>query len=132
MMDKNKLDQFCDFDEAREIIHQAGGILQLAHVGLFVKDLPPAKRTDVSLVLIRDLMACGLDGFELYHPANICLPGFEAPQARADRLGCPISGGSDFHHAPGSGVKMIGSSQAPSWIVERVDTALAQHTKQLA
>lgn len=76
--------------DAIGVIHEAGGIASLAHPGLHDRDdaLP-------------DLLAAGLDAIEVYHPNHT-----PAKTARYRRLaagrGLLVTGGSDFHGAPGA------------------------------
>ncbi len=84
--------RMCDFKDARNAIHGAGGLALLAHPG---KIFP--ENTDKQISLIRLMMESGLDGFELYHPANYEKSSFELLEELSQELGCPVSGGTDFH-----------------------------------
>jgi predicted metal-dependent phosphoesterase TrpH len=109
------------FEEVRDAVHAAGGIVLLAHpAGVRRGDLP------AQLAFIGELMAAGADGFELYHPANTGEPHFEALVAEARRLGCAVSGGSDVHLGPGTGGRSPPGPPVPDWVVESIDAALAR------
>lgn len=110
----------CQFQEARDCVKQAGGVMFLAHVG---KSIPgdPSRQQQV----IRNLVADGMDGFELYHPSNRDDHPlnqkhliFNSLQSLASELQCPVSGGSDCHDAPGSTQQGIGSCGAPAGVVD--------------
>jgi predicted metal-dependent phosphoesterase TrpH len=79
-------------EEVRDAVHAAGGVALLAHVALL-------RRGDAAWQIqrIEELLAIGLDGFELYHPANRSEPHFSDLCAAAQRLGCVVSGGTDSH-----------------------------------
>lgn len=85
---------WASFEEARDTVHAAGGLVLLAHVAGY-------KRGDFGFQanMIESLLAEGLDGFELYHPANAAEPHFERLVDAARRWGCAVSGGSDSHGA---------------------------------
>ena len=80
--------------DAIAAIHAAGGIAAIAHPSHLGCD------NDAELErVLRSLMCQGLDALEVYHPDHS--PG----QVRryldlANKLGLPISGGSDFHGRP--------------------------------
>jgi hypothetical protein len=111
--------RFCRFEEARDAIHAAGGLVLLAHVG---KSLPG--RHDEQVALIREMMEYGIDGFELYHHANTGNCRFDQLAELGRTLGCVISGGSDCHHAPGAPPKEIGGSGAPDELAAGLVAAL--------
>lgn len=95
---------FATFEEGRDCIREAGGVLLLAHVGrYFPNDLATQTR------LIRDLLDAGLDGFELYHPHNCKQADFPLLEQLARERTCLISGGSDTHSLDGS----LGSMSTP-------------------
>ncbi len=75
--------------DAIGVIHGAGGIASLAHPGLHDRDdaLP-------------DLLAAGLDAIEAYHP-NHTPPKTARYRRLAAARGLLVTGGSDFHGAPG-------------------------------
>ncbi len=116
---------FADFSTVRDTVKNAGGVILLAHVGKYFGYQPNDHETE-AFALIRDLLDHGIDGFELYHPANNKLSYFPALQAEADRLNCLVSAGSDCHNAPGSPTDGIGSSPAPEHIIDRLHEALAK------
>lgn len=66
-------------------IHEAGGIASMAHPGVTKRD-----------ELIRPLIDEGMDAIEAYHPDHVP-EAQQTYQAIAERLGVPVSGGSDFH-----------------------------------
>lgn len=78
------------------IVHEAGGIVSMAHPGL-------TKRDD----LIPLLAAGGLDALEVRHPDHD--PATEAKyRAMARELGLLVTGGSDFHGQTGYRVPKLG------------------------
>jgi 3',5'-nucleoside bisphosphate phosphatase len=84
------------FDEALELIHQAGGIAVLAHPG----KSSPNGRTPL-------LDHPGLDGIEVWHPDhNEKMGGFLKKKAEENGLIC--SGGSDFHDHKTYGTDSLG------------------------
>jgi len=96
--------------EIIETVHAAGGILLLAHpAGHRRGDLP------AQLKLIEEMLALGLDGFELYHPSNRIESHFPELEAAARRLGCMVSGGSDTH---GSARRPPGDPGVPDWVLD--------------
>lgn len=101
-------DRFCDFTEARDAVHAAGGRILLAHVGKYLPN-----RHQEQTALIRRLHDQGLDGFELHHPVNAVACRLDELTELAQALGCLLSGGSDCHRVPGSPPKVIGSCGAP-------------------
>jgi 3',5'-nucleoside bisphosphate phosphatase len=115
---------FCNFQTARDTVKDAGGVILLAHLGKYF-GTSPADYENESFELLHDLLSHGIDGFELYHPANLNLPFFPRLLSEADQLNCLVSGGSDCHNAPGKPPTTIGSSPAPDEILDRLDHALA-------
>jgi predicted metal-dependent phosphoesterase TrpH len=75
--------------DAIGVIHEAGGMASLAHPGLHERDdaLP-------------DLLAAGLDAIEVYHPNHVPHKTARYRRLAASR-GLFVTGGSDFHGAPG-------------------------------
>jgi 3',5'-nucleoside bisphosphate phosphatase len=118
---EDALGHFAAFHEVRDAVQNAGGLLLLAHVGRYFPGEAGAQ-----IDLIHGLMADGMDGFELYHPANVIEPEFHLLRQEAEILGCPISGGSDSHGRPGNQRDPVGSSEAPESLLERFDAALAK------
>jgi predicted metal-dependent phosphoesterase TrpH len=96
--------------QAIALIQETGGVAVLAHPGLYDDD-----------ELVKDLIAHGLDGLEIWHPDND-----EEDRARYARLaeehGLVMTGGSDFHGWRGEEPfhAMLGSSTAPMEAVERM------------
>jgi len=109
---------FSTLEKARDAVGAAGGILLLAHVG------GSAETLDGQLRLITGMLEAGLDGFELYHPANTRYEHFEELVAEARKLGCALSGGSDGHARPGHAGNSIGRMEVPDWVLETIDAAL--------
>jgi hypothetical protein len=88
--------------QAIAVIHEAGGLAILAHPGL-------QNRDDA----LRDLLAAGLDGIEVYHPKHNfgLVSRYRRLAARNTLL---ISGGSDFHGVPnGDHASMLGRPCLP-------------------
>ena len=71
-----------------ELIHRVNGVAVLAHPG-----------TSLSEVVISQLVDCGLDGVEVFHPAHQA-PQIEYYTKLAGRYGLLQSGGSDSHGDP--------------------------------
>lgn len=98
--------------EAIDVIHQAGGIIVLAH--------PGHARTTHLIPLLAEL---GLDGVEVYYFDHSDEQQAEL-LALADRYGLIVTGGSDFHgdatHAE------LGSVPVPAEVVGRLKERLAQ------
>ncbi len=115
--------RFGRFEDARDAVHAAGGVILLAHVAAQVRE-----GIDAQAKVIRALLAAGADGFEVYHPKNETFGDLAALAALADDLDCLVSGGSDCHHAPGTPPREIGGcgAQDPEGIVARLATALAR------
>ena len=82
--------------EAIAIVHEAGGIVSLAHPGL-------TKRDD----LIPSLVADGLDALEVRHSDHDAVTEAKY-RALARDLGVLVSGGSDFHGDVGYRVQKLG------------------------
>ena len=97
------------------MVHDAGGVVLLAHVSQYRPGDPPGQQT-----LIEELMETGVDGFELYHPYNVADVGFARLESFAAERGCIVSGGSDCHDARIRGAGGIGSIVVPEWIGERL------------
>jgi predicted metal-dependent phosphoesterase TrpH len=124
---------WADISEVRDAVHDAGGILLLAHVAGYARgDLQGQLR------LIEQSLAENLDGFELYHPANMAEPHFRNLRDAAKRIGCAVSGGSDSHSDSGRSVQAGQGFNVPNWVIETIDAALARrnsrktHRRQVA
>lgn len=115
--------RFCRFEEARDAIRGAGGIVLFAHPG---KALPGD--ADAQEAMVRRLMDEGVDGFELYHWANASQSDFGQLEQLARELGCVVSGGSDCHDAPGEPPKELGTCGAPDDVADKLAEALAAST----
>ncbi|MBU3698394.1 MAG: PHP domain-containing protein [Candidatus Kapabacteria bacterium] len=72
--------------KAVEMIHQAGGVLSVAHPGRYF--------TDPTLFL--PLLDTGIDGIEVYHPSHWHVTR-EFYRVLCQQHGLLITGGSDFH-----------------------------------
>lgn len=117
---------FSSFAAMRDTVHHAGGVVLLAHVGKYFPKSNHDPEGAEQIGFIRELMDHGLDGFELYHHANADKPYFEQLCALAERLKCPVSGGSDCHDARvRKGSKRLGGCGAPESLIETLDAALA-------
>ena len=112
--------EFCRFEEVRDAIHAAGGLVLFAHPG---KALP--RNPDAQDEMVRAAMAEGADGFELYHWANRSQGDFGRLERLAQELDCVVSGGSDCHDAPGTAPKAIGTCGAPDETADRLAEALS-------
>ena len=119
---------FATLAETRGAVGAAGGILLLAHpAGSCPGDLGG------QLALVRQALAAGFDGFELYHPANTREAHFPELAAEARRLGCAVSGGSDDHAAPGEaerGAAPPAGPGVPEEVVATLDAALRNRPEQ--
>lgn len=114
------VEPYATFEVIRDVVHNAGGIVLLAHVALGNKG-----NLEKQLPLIRDLTEKGLDGFELYSPFNLSEPHFDELVAESKRLGCAVSGGSDCHNAAEKG-SSFGTVAVPDYVVATIETALAR------
>ncbi|MDD3966473.1 MAG: PHP domain-containing protein [Candidatus Marinimicrobia bacterium] len=85
-----------EFDEARELIRQAGGISILAHPGLYQPGISFAKLTGIPV-----------NGFEVYHP-NHSATYTRVLREFCLRNGMPYSGGSDFHDLRKNKANLLG------------------------
>jgi hypothetical protein len=97
-------------DEVLAAVHDAGGLLLLAHPAGGLRGNLAAQRE-----LIHAALAAGLDGFELYHPSSMAEPHFAELVAEARRLGCAVSGGSDTHADPHDRSDPMGFA-VPDWV----------------
>ena len=118
------LGQFAPFREVITTVHRAGGVGLLAHVAKYFPG-----EAERQIALIQALTSAGLDGFELYHPANLAEPHFDRLALEAQISGCLISGGSDCHDASASGPGGIGSAPAPETIVPHLESAVAHRRR---
>jgi len=89
--------------EAVWLIREAGGVSVLAHPFDFLRFKLPGNREKKGPDLVPDLLdlldackRCGVDGLEVYHPANT-EEDVQILSAQAIQLGMCISGGSDYH-----------------------------------
>ena len=106
------------------MVHGAGGVLLLAHPASHLRGNLRAQ-----LDLIGEMLAIGLDGFELYHPANTREPHFAQLEAEARRLGCAVSGGSDTHADSSRTEQPAPGFCVPEWTVETLDAALRRRRR---
>jgi predicted metal-dependent phosphoesterase TrpH len=96
------------------IVHDAGGLVSLAH--------PGRTRIDGRIPALRD---AGLDGLEVYHSDHD--PAQTTVYARlAASLGLLATGGSDFHGEPSRGIEP-GAASLPWADWERLTAARARH-----
>ena len=82
--------------EVINVVHEAGGIVVLAHPG---HHMPHS----VAMKLISD----GLDGIEVIHPSHDHMLENYYRSLAADH-GLMVSGGSDFHGRTGYGMPLLG------------------------
>lgn len=85
-------EMFGGFEEVRNVVHEANGIILLAHVA---KYLPGDLSGQIEM--INRLIDEGLDGFELFHPENCKEMHFDELKRFAFERDCLVSGGSDAH-----------------------------------
>lgn len=109
------------YAEARDAVHNAGGIILLAHIGKAgeLGGAPKERKVDFLQHLLAEE---GLDGFELYHPfnrdeheVNREHPFFADIRALGRQWDCVMSGGSDCHNClnPPAPFRAVGSCGAP-------------------
>jgi predicted metal-dependent phosphoesterase TrpH len=101
-------------EDVISVIHDAGGIVSLAHPG----------RTKID-ARIAPLGAAGLDAIEAYH-SDHDEPTAQGYAALARQLDMLVSGGSDFHGHPGHGLEP-GASTLPQPDWERLSSAREKH-----
>ena len=111
--------QFANYEAVLRAVHDAGGVLLLAHVSKYL----PGKYAEQA-ELIRSLHRDGVDGFELYHPHNKINSDMPALEKLGRELGCLFSGGTDCHHAPCEEPRLIGSSGATEELIAPLIAAL--------
>lgn len=95
-------------EAAIELIHRAGGVAVLAH---------PGKLKD-HVGMVERLIGAGLDGVEVYHPANTENYRLDL-RGLAKRFDLIETGGSDFHGISDDGTYSLGSINAPddAWLL---------------
>ena len=71
--------------DAIDLVHNAGGIVVLAHPGINNKE-----------IYLEELASLGLDGIEAYHPSHK-MSDIDRYKHLADRYRLLVTGGSDFH-----------------------------------
>ncbi len=98
--------------EVVDRIHHAGGIASIAHPGLLGRD-----------DRIPAFVAAGLDAVEAYHSDHDAVLTARYLDL-ADRLGVPVSGGSDYHGDQWHGDGGPGSVRLPH---DRFDVLVARH-----
>lgn len=104
--------------QAIELIHAAGGLAVLAHPGWGTGD-----------ETIRELVASGLDGLEVYYPDH-SPSQVEHYKEMAGRLGLLITGGTDFHGGTMATRLPVGSQYVPESIVAPIREAAARRHSQ--
>jgi predicted metal-dependent phosphoesterase TrpH len=88
-------------EEVFERVHDAGGLVSLAHPGLVGHD-----------EWIAGFAASGMDALEAYHTDHDAA-ATEGYVAMAERLGLAISGGSDYHADQSHGATSLGAVSLP-------------------
>ncbi len=111
---------FCQYREAVYAMHEAGGVLLLAHPGLYFPEDCQSQKA-----LINRLLSEGTDGFEVYHYTNFNKGGGSELVKFAEQKGCLISGGSDCGHAKNpspqyAGRPRFGEPPAPDSIIPKL------------
>ncbi len=98
--------------DAIDLVHNAGGVVVLAHPGINNKEK-----------YLEELAALGLDGIEVYHPSHK-MSDVDRYKHLADRYRLLVTGGSDYHGASdrhGS----VGSQRVPykyfEFLLEKAD-----------
>lgn len=102
--------------DVASVIHGAGGLVSLAHPGLYGRDAEIERWRDD-----------GLDALEVYHSEH-SPEAIERYLALADRLGLLVTGGSDFHGDPPSPAtrgrsRVLGRVSLPEAAFERLQQA---------
>ncbi len=95
------------------MVHRVGGVAVLAHPGA---SCPEA--------LVTQLVAAGLDGIEVYHPAHLP-PQIDHYSRLVERFGLVASGGSDSHGEPTGSV--IGSYGIGCDAVDALEARASSH-----
>ncbi len=108
--DKNKSvhHRFMQVEELIDLIHDAGGIAVLAHPG----EKPHQMET------IPDLVKCGIDGIEVWHPDNFRACAIRQPLEYALKYGLYISGGADHSGLCGGQYKFYAHPEEQSFYFE--------------
>lgn len=88
--------------EVVSLVHDAGGVVSVAHPGKLKSD-----------ALIEPLADAGLDAIEAHHPDHDAAVT-AAYRARANRLGLLVTGGSDFHGRESGRVDAMGKVTLPA------------------
>ena len=100
-------------EEAMDVLHEAGGLVALAH--------PKLNRADKT---IADLVRLGLDGIEVYHtkhsPADV-----ERYKDVAERYGLLKTGGSDCHGSSNGQPAIMGTVDVPYAYFDQIKHRLA-------
>lgn len=107
--------------EAIKLIRRFGGVSVLAHPGLYDNN-----------DYVEELIVCGLDGIEVYHPDN-SEENRQTYLQLAEDYGLVVTGGSDFHGWRGEEPfhAMIGSSTTTGKAVEQLKKLATQRQAQL-
>jgi len=114
---------FGPLEETVDVVHDAGGLLLLAHVSQYRAADPKGQEA-----LILEVLEAGVDGFELFHPDNMADPGFQGLLALAESRGCLVSGGSDCHDVESDGKNAIGRAGVPDWVGDHLNERLVDPT----
>lgn len=105
----------------RDAVHAAGGILLVAHPGNYLRGSLKER-----FKFVESLLAEGLDGFELFHPAIAAEKHLDELVAETKRLGCALSGGTDTHYDNTRPFQAAPDFLVPDWVLETIDAALAR------
>ncbi len=103
-------------------VHNAGGLVVLAHPGLL---RVPERRLER---IVRDLVTCGLDGIEAIHTRHTAEQIARFVQLAA-RYGLVATGGSDYHGPDGSSAPLggtLGGVQVPDEVLTALDARRAR------
>jgi 3',5'-nucleoside bisphosphate phosphatase len=116
----DRLESSGPFEEVRDGVRQAGGVILLAHVAEYFPG-----EIEKQVAIIRELLNAGMDGFEVYHPDNFGDACFQQLLAFAEGEGCLLSGGSDCHNALSSQLtNPIGISKTPASLLPKIESAI--------
>ena len=118
---------FASVGQVRDAIQEAGGVVLLGHVGQY---FPGDQRKQLDT--IRELVAEGIDGFELYHPYNLREDHFDSLADEAQRLGCVVSAGTDCHDVLRQWPSPIGCRAATDKTVAKMEEVLARRGRPRA
>ncbi len=117
--------RFFPIDEAIAMIHAAGGVAVLAHPPFITRDRRKL------LELVDAFVAFGLDGIEAYN-TGASNDEIDWTITIARHRGLIVTGGSDYHGIPDSGISVgngRGNLRIPYGCVDEIRSAMARHAQ---